>query len=155
MISDKKQVTKVKKETKPTKAVEVSEAVGPKEARAVGRYLRISPTKVGGILDLIRGETVGEAKRILHFTPKKGAKIALKVLNSAVANAKAKSQVDEKSWVVSDARANKGPLFRRKLDPKARGSWGMITTPSTHLTIVVKREAEVEKQKKKEEKNGS
>ena len=113
----------------------------PKEAYAVGRYLKISPTKVRGILNLIRGETVAEAERILRFSFKKGAKIALKVLNSAVANVKVKGRLDEESWFVVDARANKGPLFRRKPDPKARGGRGMITTPSTHLTIKIREKA--------------
>ena len=151
MISDKKQVTRVKKETKPTKAVEVSEAVGPKEAHAVGKYLKISPTKVRGVLDLIRGETVAEAERILRFSPKKGAKIALKVLNSAVANIGAKGQFDEKSWIISDARADKGPIFRRKLDPKARGARGTIATPSMHLKIVIRQGLVAGGQEKKNE----
>lgn len=121
------------------KAVETQEEALPKEARAVGRYLKISPTKVRGVLDLIRGQAVVEALRVLRFSPRKGARLALKVLNSAVANAKTKGQFGEEGWVVSDARADKGPFFRKKRDPKAKGQWGIITTPSTHLKIVISR----------------
>ena len=140
------------KAAKTTKAAEVAEVVGPREARAVGRYLRISPTKIRGVLDLVRGETVAEAERILRFSPKKGAKVILKVLNSAVANIGAKGQFDEKSWIISDARADKGPIFRRKLDPKARGGRGLITTLSTHLKIVIRQESAAKSQEKKDEK---
>jgi len=124
----------------------VAEAVGvaeSREARAVGRYLKISPTKVRGVLGLVRGRTVVEARRILRFSPRKGARFALKVLDSAVANARRVSgTVGEENWVVSDARADKGPVFRKKRDPKARGSWGMIATPSTHLKIVISAKGE-------------
>lgn len=141
-----------KEASKAAKTAKVAETVRPKEAHAVGRYLRISPTKVRGVLDLVRGETVVEARRILRFAPKKGAKIALKVLNSAVANATVKGQFDEKSWIVFDAWADKGPIFRRKLDPKARGGRGLITTPSTHLKIVIRQESVAKSQEKKDEK---
>lgn len=126
---------KVAKESEVTKGPRTFEAAEPTEPRtvkAVGKYLKISPTKVHGVLDLIRGRSIEEARRVLRFSPKRGARFSLKVLDSAVANA---GSVDEAGWVVFDARANKGPFFRRKRDPKARGSWGMITTPSTHLTI--------------------
>jgi large subunit ribosomal protein L22 len=109
----------------------------PQKVRALGRYLKISPTKVRGLLDLIRGQSVSEARRLLRFSSRKGARLALKVLDSAVANAKDKGSFSEERWVVSDARADKGPLFRKKRDPKARGSWGLINTPSTHLKIVI------------------
>ncbi|NIT04238.1 50S ribosomal protein L22 [Candidatus Saccharibacteria bacterium] len=121
-----------------TKTTEKVKLTSPAEAFAIARYLKISPTKVRGVLDLIRGETVAEAERVLRFSSKKGAKLALKVLNSAISNAKSMGSFDEKGWVVSDVRADKGPLFRRKLDPKARGARGLITTPSTHLKVVIK-----------------
>lgn len=144
--------TKEAKDSKTTKATEVTETVELKEAYAVGRYLRISPTKIRGVLDLVRGETVAEAERILRFSPKKGAKVILKVLNSAIANAKTRGQFDEKSWTIFDARADKGPIFRRKLDPKARGGRGLITTLSTHLKIVIRQESVAKSQEKKDEK---
>lgn len=105
------------------------------KARAHGRYLKISPTKVRDILDLIRGENVAEAERILRFSGRKGARAALKVLASAQANAGVGA--DKEGWVVTEASADKGPRFRRRLDPKPRGQAGLITTYSTHLTIGV------------------
>lgn len=60
----------------------------PKEvSRAIARHVRISPRKARLVIDLIRGKSVPEAMQILKFTPKKGARIIYKVLQSAVANA--------------------------------------------------------------------
>ena len=57
------------------------------QAKAIAKYVRISPLKVNFICKEIRGKQVDEAFAILKFTPKKGARILEKVLNSAIANA--------------------------------------------------------------------
>ncbi|MDZ5034271.1 50S ribosomal protein L22, partial [Clostridium perfringens] len=57
------------------------------EARAIAKYVRMSPTKVGVVLDLIRGKNIQEAFAILQYTPKAAAVAINKVLKSAVANA--------------------------------------------------------------------
>ena len=57
------------------------------EARAIAKYVRMSPMKVGVVLDLIRGKNVNEAFAILQYTPKDAAVVINKVLKSAVANA--------------------------------------------------------------------
>ncbi len=57
------------------------------EAKAIQRYVRITPSKCNQVLDLIRGDTVEQATTTLQFTPKNGARIIQKVLKSAVANA--------------------------------------------------------------------
>ena len=51
------------------------------EAKAIARYVRISPTKVRIVVNLIRGKSVGEAIAILKHTPKVGSEVVLKVLN--------------------------------------------------------------------------
>jgi len=57
------------------------------EAKAIQRYVRITPRKCNQVLDLIRGDSVEQATTTLQFTPKLGARIVQKVLKSAVANA--------------------------------------------------------------------
>ena len=57
------------------------------EAKAVAKYIRISPRKVRIVMNLIRGKNVADAFAILKFTPKAGADVINKVLKSAVANA--------------------------------------------------------------------
>lgn len=108
------------------------------EAAAFGKYLKISPTKVRDFTDLIRGKRVAEAETILKFSGTRGGQTVLKVLRSASANAGA--AFNKETWVVTESRANQGPIFRRRVDPKSRGSRGLITTPSTHITIVLKKE---------------
>ena len=56
------------------------------EARAIAKYVRMSPMKVGVVLDLIRGKNVNEAFAILQYTPKDAAVVINKVLKSAVAS---------------------------------------------------------------------
>jgi large subunit ribosomal protein L22 len=123
------------------------------KARAHGRYLKISPTKVRDILDLIRGESVTEAERILKFSRRRGARAALKVLVSAQANAGVGT--NKEGWVVTEASADKGPRFRRRLDPKPRGQAGLITTYSTHLTMGVGFVDSVPQKKEEPKKVGS
>ena len=57
------------------------------EARAIAKYVRMSPMKVGVVLDLIRGKNVNEAIAVLEYTPKDAAVVINKVLKSVVANA--------------------------------------------------------------------
>jgi large subunit ribosomal protein L22 len=68
-----------------------------KEVKAKLRYLRIAPRKVRLVADLIRGKSVEEAERILNFTRKKAAFPLLKLLKSAIANAKHNFNLDEKN----------------------------------------------------------
>ncbi len=58
-----------------------------KTAKAMTKNARISPYKVRQVLELIRGKTAERAVVILKFSDKKAARIILKVLNSAMANA--------------------------------------------------------------------
>jgi large subunit ribosomal protein L22 len=58
------------------------------EAKAMAKYVRISPRKMRRSVDLIRGQHVEDARRILTFSPYKANRTLIKVLNSAVANAR-------------------------------------------------------------------
>ena len=79
------------------------------EARALAKYVRISPLKVNFICDEIRGKHVDEALTILKFTPKQGAKELEKVLNSAIANAENNFHMDRDNLYIKEAYANDGP----------------------------------------------
>jgi large subunit ribosomal protein L22 len=100
---------------------------------AKAKYLRTSPQKAGLVLALIRGKSVGEARRILQFSPKRVAKSILKTLNSAVANAKQKGLKEEGLKVVK-ATADPGPTFKRTR-PVSRGRAHRILKRTTHVTI--------------------
>ena len=107
------------------------------EAKAIARYIRISPLEVGFICNEIRGKQVDEALAILKFTPKKGAKVLEKVLNSAIANAENNFNMDRDSLYVSEAFANDGPHMKR-WRPKARGMAYPILKRSSHIGVAVK-----------------
>ena len=107
------------------------------EARAIAKYIRISPLKVNFICKEIRGKQVDEALTILQFTPKKGARELAKVLNSAVANAENNLSLDRENLYVSDAYANDGPQMKR-WRPKAKGMAYPILKRSSHIGVVVK-----------------
>ena len=107
------------------------------EAKAIARYVRISPLKVNFICDEIRGKQVDEALSILKFTPKRGAKALEKVLTSAIANAENNFNLDRDNLYVSDAYANEGPTMKR-FRPKAKGMAYPILKRSSHIGVVVK-----------------
>lgn len=114
------------------------------EARAIAKYVRISPLKVNYICKEIRGKHVDEALTILRFTPKKGARILEKVLNSAIANAENNFNLNRDNLYVKDAFANDGPTFKR-WRPKARGMAYPILKRTSHIGVVVE-EKRVEKE---------
>ncbi len=81
-------------------------------SRAEAKYVRISPSKVRPVIDLIKGSRVAEALAQLEFTPKRGAYYLRKVLHSAVANAKSKGH-QVQTLFISKAIANPGPMLKR------------------------------------------
>ena len=72
------------------------------EARAVAKYIRMSPQKARLVVDLVRGKKVEEAKQVLLFTRKYAAGHISKILNSALANAKQNPNIDENILYVKE-----------------------------------------------------
>jgi len=109
------------------------------EARAQSKYVKISPIKTRQVLGLIQGKTVEEAINILHYTPKRAAKIVEKTLLSAVANF---MQDDEGSKLSPDeiyikkAYVDGGPMLKR-FRPMSMGRVGRIRRRTSHITIIV------------------
>ena len=106
------------------------------EAKAIAKYVIISPLKVNYICDEIRGKQVDEALSILKFTNKKGAYELYKVLHSAVANAENNLNLDRSLLYVKKAYANDGPTMKR-FHPKAKGMAYPILKRSSHIGVVV------------------
>ena len=106
------------------------------QAKAIAKYVRISPLKVNFICKEIRGNQVDEALAILKFTPKKGARILEKVLNSAIANAEHNFGLNREDLFVSQAYANNAPVMKR-WRPKAKGMAYPILKRSSHVGVVV------------------
>jgi large subunit ribosomal protein L22 len=106
------------------------------EARAVAKFLRLSPRKVRYSADLIRGKRAEDAVNILTYTPKVGAKAVSKVLQSALANAKQNPSIDVDTLVVKTIFVNQGPTLKR-FRPKPMGRAGRIRKRTCHVTVVL------------------
>ena len=104
--------------------------------RAEHRFARISVRKLRPILDLIRGKYADDAVDIMKFLPHRGARMIEKVLKSAMANAEDRGVRNVGDLVISDARGEGGPMFKR-LMPRARGMAYMIRRRSAHIIIAV------------------
>ena len=103
---------------------------------AVARYIRISPKKVGLVLDEIRGKSVAEADAILEFTQKSAAPVVRKLLASATANAENNMMLDRENLYVAETFVGPGPTLRR-WRPRARGSAAPIRKRTSHITIIL------------------
>ncbi|MBM6999625.1 50S ribosomal protein L22 [bacterium] len=106
------------------------------EARAVARYVRISPRKVRVVIDLIRGKNVDKARTILAFSDRNAAETILKVLNSAIANAENNFGMRADDLYVKTCYVDEGPTLKR-IRPRAKGSAARILKRSSHITVVV------------------
>ena len=107
------------------------------EARAIAKYVRMSPMKVGVVLGLIRGKNVNEAFAILKYTPRDAARVIEKVLKSAVANAEHNNELDSAKLIVAEAYVGQGPTLKR-FRPRAQGGAFRINKRTSHITLVVK-----------------
>jgi len=101
---------------------------------ATHRFARISVRKVRPLLDLIRGKYADDALDILKYMPHRGARMVEQVLKSAMANAEDKGYRNAGDLVISDARGDGGPMFKR-LMPRARGMAYLIRRRSAHIAI--------------------
>ena len=106
------------------------------EAKAVARYVRISPRKVRLVVNLIRGKNINDAFAILRFTPKGSAEDVTKVLKSAVANAEHNYDMKVEDLIVSQIYVDEGPTMKR-LKPRAHGRADRIRKRTSHITIFV------------------
>lgn len=130
------------------------------EARAIKKFLRMSPRKVRVVVDLIRGKKASDALAILKFCPKAGAVEVEKVLRSALSNLqnlKERGTVKPENVVVKRAFVDQSVTLKRIL-PAPMGRAYRLRKRSCHITIIVKEEETKELGKakvKKEEKVGT
>ncbi len=109
------------------------------EAKAKERFIRISPRKVRQVMDLVHGERVEDALNILHFSPKRAAKLIEKVIRSAIGNAMQSDRevdVNLEDLVIKEAYVDAGVTLKR-IRPRARGMSTRIRKRSSHITVVI------------------
>ena len=105
-------------------------------ATAKAKYVRVSPQKARLVIDLIRGLPVGEALVRLGVTNKGVAPAVAKVLNSAVANAQDRGDVDVDDLTVSAAWVDEGPRLKR-LRPAPMGRAFRYFHRMSHIIVSV------------------
>ena len=106
------------------------------EVSANLRFARISPQKCRLVADQVRGMPVEQALELLAFSPKKGAAIIKKVLNSAIANAEHNEGADIDELSVTKIHVDQGPTMKRIM-PRAKGRADRILKRTSHITLVV------------------
>lgn len=111
--------------------------IGKDLGRASINNIRVSASKAGLVLDLIRGKKLDEAKAICRNTSRKASPFILKLLDSAEANAVNNNELNSDLLYVAEAYANQGPTMKR-IRPRARGMAYRIRKRTSHLTIVLK-----------------
>lgn len=108
--------------------------------KATAKYLRISPQKARLVADTVRGRDYLEAVDSLRFMPKKGARLIMKVLDSARANAEdIEDTIDEGDLYIKKIYVDEGPIMYR-FRPRARGRATRIRKRLAHITVVLSNE---------------
>lgn len=106
------------------------------QTSAVLRGVRLSPQKGRLVADQIRGLGVDKALNILKFSPKKGARIIQKVVESAIANAEHNDGADIDELRITRILVEQGPVFKR-FRPRAKGRAAKILKPTCHIFVTV------------------
>ena len=109
------------------------------EAKAIAKYVRMSPRKARQVVDLIRGRSVEEALNMLHFTPRRASVPVEKVLHSAVSNAMNKEEaakLNPEDLFIKKIYVDQGPTMRR-YRPGPMGRAGIIRKRSCHISVIV------------------
>ncbi len=99
-------------------------------------YLRIAPRKVRSVADLVKGLSVNDAEAQLLAQRRRPAKALLKLLRSAVANAKNNKRLNVEHLFIQSFRVDNGPMLKRML-PRARGSASPIQKKMSNVTLVL------------------
>ncbi len=100
------------------------------------RHARISPQKCRLVADMVRGQPVGHALQVLAFTPKKGARLLRKVLESAIANAEHNLGADVDELRVARVEVDTAPVAKR-FHARAKGRGNRIVKRLSHITVTV------------------
>ena len=110
------------------------------EAKAIAKYVRMSPSKLKPVTDLVRGKDLNEALTILKFTPGRGAELVEKVVQSAAANAENNFDMKPDELYVAEVYANQGPTMKR-FRAGAQGRASMILKRTSHIGVTLKEKA--------------
>ncbi|MES2354237.1 MAG: 50S ribosomal protein L22 [Pseudomonadota bacterium] len=104
------------------------------EAKLYG--VRLSAQKGRLVADQVRGLKIDKALNLLAFSPKKGAVIIKKVLESAIANAEHNAGADIDELKVATICVERGPVLKR-FTARAKGRGNRISKQTCHIFVTV------------------
>lgn len=107
-----------------------------KRPRAIAKNLGVSPSKVRIVLNIIRGKDYNEAVAILSNMPNVGAEYAVKVLESAGANAENNLGMNKANLYVAECYAD-GAATLKRFQPISKGRAHSIKKRTSHITIIL------------------
>jgi len=106
------------------------------EVKAHLRYLRIAPRKARLVAELVKGLPVDTAMAQLSITRKRPAQPLLKLLKSAISNAKTNFRLDPQNLYVKEFKVDEAPMFKRNM-PRARGRATVVRKRRSHVSLVL------------------
>jgi len=106
------------------------------EARAIARYVRVTPQKARRVVDLIRGVPATQAQSLLRFAPQAASEPIGKVLDSAIANATNNFNMNPEGLVIKAVFVDEGPTMHR-IRPRAQGRAFKIRKRTSHITVII------------------
>ena len=111
------------------------------ESIARVRHIRVTPQKARRVVALIKGKQAQEALAILKFAPQSASEPIYKLVASAMANARVKSDatneyLDDQDLYVTNAYVDEGTTLKR-FRPRAQGRAFQIKKRTSHITVVL------------------
>ncbi len=109
------------------------------EAKAVEKYIRVSPRKIKYVIDIIKNKPVEQAVEILSLTPRGAAVHIRKAVQSAAANAMEnfkEYKISEEDLFIKEIFVTDGPTLKR-FKPRARGRADRVLKRTSHITVCV------------------
>ncbi len=106
------------------------------QAKAVSRYVRLSPQKCRLVADQVRSLSVERALDLLQFSNRKGALLVRKTLDSAIANAEHNEGADIDELWINAIMVDEAPVMKR-YRARAKGRGAKIIKRNCHITVSV------------------
>lgn len=106
------------------------------EIKANLKYLHIAPRKTRAVADVIKGKSATEAEVVLKFLRRRASTPILKLLKSAIANAKHNFNIEKDKLTIKSIKVDQGPVLKRFM-PRARGMAAPIKRRQSHVTLVL------------------
>lgn len=100
------------------------------------KYLRIAPRKTRMLAETLKALSVNDAEAQLMLSPHRASVPLLKLLRSAIANARNSAKLEARELYIKQINVDQGPKYKRWM-PRARGSASPLEKKTSHVTLVL------------------